>query len=180
MRIIGGQYKGRILNPPKGLPVRPTTDFAKEGLFNMLQHRYNLDGIDVCDLFCGTGNISFEFLSRGAKSVYAVDTYLANLRFIQEQSKTFNANNLHVVKQDVIRFLKENSVCFDLIFADPPYDWERLAELPELIFNSQSLKEGGILIIEHGKDTNFTKAAWFLEHRCYGNVNFSIFIKNKP
>lgn len=159
------------------MPVRPTTDFAKEGIFNLIHHRFPPEGKNILDLFCGTGNISLEFISREAKSVTAVDIHQANLRFIQETCQKINIDSIHVIKADVIRFLQKSNQSYDLIFADPPYDFNVLDDLPELILHGNHLVNGGIFILEHGKEKDFSTKAWFLERRTYGNVNFSIFIK---
>lgn len=174
MRIIGGSLKGRKIIAPKNLPVRPTTDQAKESLFNVLNSRVDFSEIDVLDLFSGTGNISYEFVSRGAKSVTSVD---ANFNCFQFQKKTkteLGLSNYHPFKGDIYRALKSIPQKFDIIFADPPYQLPTIQTLPDFILQHDLLNENGILIIEHGKETTYEHPL-LTEHRKYGNVNFSFF-----
>ena len=177
MRIISGSHKGRSILPPKKFIGRPTTDSAKESLFNILNNRIDFEELSVLDLFCGTGNISFEFASRGAKSITAVDNQAICARFIKEESAKLGFNQLYALKSDVFAYLKSCHSKFDVIFADPPYEMENIADIHELVFSKGLLNEGAYLIIEHGKKTNLSDKAFFKEQRTYGNVNFSLFIK---
>lgn len=174
MRIIGGTHKGRVIKTPRDLPVRPTTDFAKEALFNILQNRFDLSSCAVLDLFSGTGHISFEFASRGVQSAVCVDKSSKCLTFIRATSETFGFQ-LSVVRDDVFDFLKQNTGVYDIIFADPPYDLKNIDEIHQLVKAQQLLKPGGWLIIEHGEKTSLKHLAHFMEQRRYGGVNFSIF-----
>jgi 16S rRNA (guanine966-N2)-methyltransferase len=180
MRIISGIHKGRVLHPPKSLPVRPTTDFAKESLFNILNNYIDFDGLKVLDLFCGTGNITFEFASRGATDITSVDSNYNCCEFVKKTISAFNMQQVRVVKSDVFSFLNKNLNSYDIIFADPPYDLEpdKFNAIHELVFNKGLLKSEGWLIIEHGERIDFSKHKYFMEHRKYGNVNFSFFQKN--
>jgi len=175
IRIISGTHRGRKLTAPKNLPVRPTTDFAKESLFNILNNHLDLDGIDALDLFSGTGNISFELASRGAKAVTAVDSNSKCCSFTKEKAIEFGFENIRTVKSNAFSFIKGMSGKYDLIFADPPYDMDTTNTLPGLIFEKELLKEGGILVVEHNRDTDLSLSEHFQEKRTYGNVNFSIF-----
>lgn len=177
MRIIGGQYKGRNFNLPKGLPVRPTTDFAKEGLFNILNNRVDLDGANILDLFSGTGHISLEFASRGASSVTAVDVHSKCVGFLRSTATELKAP-IQTVKSEVFSFLKGAQGSYDLIFADPPYELPNIAEIHQWVFDKNLLKENAWLIIEHGPRTNLSALTCFKDQRKYGNVNFSFFQKS--
>jgi len=174
MRIIGGLHKGRVLKVPPGLPVRPTTDFAKEGLFNILNSRFDLTEMRVLDLFSGTGHISLEFASRGAVNVQAVDQSFKCVGFLKSISQELNLP-VSVIKSEVFDFLKKTTQKFDLIFADPPYDHEEILKIPDIVFSRQVLNPGGVLIVEHGPRTKFEMTKGFTFHRKYGNVNFSFF-----
>lgn len=176
MRIIAGKFKGRVISAPKNLPTRPTTDYAKEGLFNVLQHQYEIENAVVLDLFCGTGNISFEFLSRGAKEVISVDINQHCVKFIINTSNNLNISNHKVIRDDSLNFIKKVKKEFNIIFADPPYALKNIDDIPNLVFEHQLLKPNGLLIVEHGKDTDLSQIANFDSHRKYGNVNFSFFL----
>lgn len=176
MRIIGGIYKGRAIKVGKGLPVRPTTDFAKEGLFNMLNSRLDFDGLEVLDLFSGTGHISLEFASRGAKSVTAVDENMKCIGFLRSTATELKLN-INTLKSDVFDFLKNSHATFDLIFADPPYELVNITDIHKLVFEKGLLNPDGLLIIEHGPRTKLEELPGFVQHRKYGNVNFSFFKK---
>jgi 16S rRNA (guanine(966)-N(2))-methyltransferase RsmD len=175
MRIIRGSHKGRRINPPKNLPVRPTTDLAKESLFNILEQQYYLEDIEVLDLFSGTGNISFEFASRKAVRIVAVDINDNCVRFIKKVAGQYSFESLQVVRAPALRYLKYTKLKFDIIFADPPYDLDRLEEIPEIVFERSLLKPDGILIIEHSSVWNFSTLPHFKEERKYGKVHFSFF-----
>ena len=173
MRIISGIYGGRRLSPPKNITARPTTDFAKESLFNLLNNRLDFEGIDVLDLFAGTGGIGIECVSRGAREVTAVEIAHVQQNWIISCCKQLGIRNLSVIRGDVFKFLSACRTKYDLIFADPPYALERIEELPDLIL--PLLKENGWLVIEHGKDTDFTSHPRHVETRSYGSVHFSFF-----
>lgn len=176
MRIISGKHKGRRLIAPKKLPVRPTTDMAKEALFNILNNRFNLNGLQVLDLFSGTGNIAFEFSSRGASVITAVDENFDCVKFIKKTSTELDMN-INVIKSDVYKYLEKAPIKADIIFADPPYDFEPDAfqKFAYLIFEKELLLEGGILILEHSKHTDLSEVEHFKESRKYGSSVFSFF-----
>lgn len=175
MRIVGGKFKRRIISTPKNLPVRPTTDLAKESLFNILGNIVDLDDLSVVDLFSGTGNIAYEFVSRGAQSVLAVETNYACVRFIRQTAGLLEMTELSVIQSDVFRFLKSGRQSYDVIFADPPYALENIPEIATLVFEHKRLKPGGWLIIEHPRSVDFSEFPYFHSHRKYGKVNFSFF-----
>ncbi len=175
MRIVSGKYKRRIISPPKNLPVRPTTDMAKESLFNILGNLMEFNDKVVLDLFAGTGNISYEFVSRGCRSVTAVDLDFGCVRFIKQTAEKLEMNELNVVKQDVFRFTSISKGKYDIIFADPPYKLENISEMSNSIFDNELLANNGWLIIEHPKEVDFSSKENFVEHRKYGSVNFSFF-----
>lgn len=175
MRIIGGIYKGKQIIAPKNLPVRPTTDFAKEGLFNILNNKIDFEDITVLDLFCGTGNISLEFASRGAKKIYSVDKHSPCLFFLKDTAKALKLSAIFTDRADVFKFLEKSNSCFDVIFADPPYELENIASIHELVFKNNLLSPDGILIIEHGPKTDLSSKNNYIETRKYGNVHFSFF-----
>lgn len=175
MRVISGTLKGRRFNPPANLPVRPTTDFAKESLFNILNNHIDFEEMNALDLFAGTGNISIELVSRGCITVTSVDVNFKCTDFIKKTAITFNINNLQVIKSNVFSYLKFATKPYQLIFADPPYDLEGINKIPEIIFEKNLLAENGIMVIEHSRDTNFEQHPRFVEKRNYGKVNFSIF-----
>ena len=181
MRIITGIYKGRHFDIPRTFKARPTTDFAKENIFNVLTGYIDFEGATALDLFSGTGSISLELLSRGCKQVVSVELDRDHHRFIQECVKKLTANthqptaNIIPLRGDVFRFIKSCHQQFDFIFADPPYALKELPTIPDLIFEKALLKEGGIFVFEHGKDHDFSAHPHFVEHRSYGSVNFSLF-----
>ena len=175
MRIISGKFRGRHFNPPKNITARPTTDFAKESLFNLLQNRLDFEGLNVLDLFAGTGSISLEFVSRGARSVTAVELAHTQQNFIISTSKSLDINNLTVIRGDVFKFLSNCRYKFDVIFADPPYALDTLAVLPDLIFDGNLLLSDGIFVLEHSAAYDFSAHPHFQEHRNYGNVHFTFF-----
>ena len=180
MRIISGTFKGRRITAPKKLPVRPTTDMAKEGLFNILNNRFYFDEISVLDLFSGTGNISYEFASRGASDIIAVDADYGCIQFIEKTSREFDMG-ISTVKSEVFSFLERTSLKSDIIFADPPYniDLADFENIPNLVFKRKLLKEGGQLIIEHSKQMKLSHLAHFSNERKYGGSVFSFF-ENQP
>ena len=160
--------------PPKNITARPTTDFAKESLFNLLTNRMDMEGADVLDLFAGTGSISLECVSRGAREVTAVELAHTQQNFIIATSKSLGINNLHLIRGDVFRYLKACSIRYDLIFADPPYALDELPTLPSLIVPAL-LKPGGLFVLEHGDQYDFSGHPHFLDLRTYGSVHFSFF-----
>jgi RNA methyltransferase, rsmD family len=175
MRIITGQFKGRHFDIPRTFKARPTTDFAKENIFNVLNGYIDFDGITALDLFAGTGSISLELVSRGCKEVVSVEKDRDHARFIAECMKKINAENDILIRGDVFRFLKSCHQKFDLIFADPPYALPELDTLPDLVFEHDLLTADGVFVFEHGKHNDFSAHPRFKEHRSYGSVNFSIF-----
>ena len=177
MRIISGTLGGRMINPPKNLRARPTTDFAKENLFNVLGNMVDFEEIDVLDLFAGTGSISYEFASRGAKSVTSVEINAVHYNFIRTTAKSFGLNNLHPVKANVFLYVKSCPKQFDVIFSDAPYDLEGSEQVVSDVFEKDLLKNDGILIFEHSKSLDFSSHPNFLRQRSYGSVQFSIFKK---
>ena len=176
MRIISGQYKGRRINPPKKLPVRPTTDMAKEALFNILNNQYYFDEISVLDLFAGTGSISYEFASRGTEHITAVDEDFGCIKFINETTEMFEMP-ITVIRNDVFKFLESASSQFTLIFADPPYAFtdEQFGKIAELIFANKVLEDDGLLVIEHSKHTDLSRLEHFSYSKHYGGSVFSFF-----
>ncbi len=175
MRIISGKYKGRRIVPPTNISARPTTDFAKESLFNLIENKACLDGIDVLDLFAGTGGIGLEFVSRGANRVISVEKAHTQQNFIINTCKTFGIDNLTLIRGDVFRYIKSCQQQFDFIFADPPYQLEELPTLPDLIMQNSLLKDGGWFVLEHSEKNDFSNHPHFADHRQYGSVNFSFF-----
>lgn len=176
MRIISGTYKGRRISAPSNITARPTTDFAKEGLFNLLNNRIDFEDIDVLDLFAGTGGIGIEFVSRGCNSAISIEQNERHCAFIRKVCEELKIKNLSLMKTDVFRFINSCHSKFDLIFADPPYELKELKEIPDIIFKNQLLKEDGLFILEHSSKDSFVSHPNFDDHRNYGNVNFSFFI----
>jgi 16S rRNA (guanine966-N2)-methyltransferase len=177
MRIIGGIYKGRMLHPGRNFRARPTTDLAKEGLFNILENRISFQEVHVLDLFSGTGSISFEFASRGCEQVTLIEKDPFHYAFIIKTLKKLGITTITPVKTDVFRYLKNCRMHYDVVFADPPYDLKELATLPDAIFASGMLTPGSLFILEHPKTYHFQSFPFFLEQRNYGSVRFSFFRK---
>lgn len=175
MRIVGGTHRGRVIRPPKGLPVRPTTDQAKEGLFNILVHRFDLEGASVLDCFAGTGNMSYEFLSRGAAKVQAVDQNTRCVRFIQETFRTLGAEKSKARRAKVDSFLNQAQGPFDIIFMDPPYGMDGITDLIKTCFSRHLLAEDGLLILEHPVQEDYQDSPYFYELRKYGSSAFTFF-----
>lgn len=194
MRIISGTYKGRRISPPKNISARPTTDFAKESLFNLLNNRMDFEGIDMLDLFAGTGSIGLEFISRGARDVIAVEMAHTQQNFIIQTCKLLNIKNLNLIRGDVFKFINSCKMQFDFIYADPPYDLPQLSKIPDLIFKDNPstnmtdsvdansnhdhntlLKPDGIFVLEHSKNNDFSTHPHYVETRKYGNVHFTFF-----
>ena len=177
MRIVGGRQGGRLIVPPRNLRARPTSDFAKENLFNVLDNMVDLGEIDVLDLFAGTGSISYEFASRGARSVIAVEINTVHYNFIKSTAGKFGFDHLHPVKANVFLYLKSTDKQFDVIFSDAPYDLKGAEEVISLVFDRGLLREGGILVFEHSKGGDFSHHPNFVRLRSYGSVQFSFFRK---
>ena len=179
MRIIGGKHKRRRFDVPKSFNARPTTDFAKENLFNVLQYYIDFDEATALDLFSGTGSISVELISRGCRRVIALEQRREHTLFIRSVARKLKEEaRLQVLQSDVFRYLQASKGSrgqFDFIFADPPYKLKEIATLPQLILSSGLLKEEGILVVEHPGTYDFSELPHFAEHREYGSVNFSIF-----
>jgi 16S rRNA (guanine(966)-N(2))-methyltransferase RsmD len=194
MRIISGTYKGRRISPPKNISARPTTDFAKESLFNLLNNRMDFEGIDMLDLFAGTGSIGIEFISRGARDVIAVEMAHTQQNFIIQTCKLLKIKNLNLIRGDVFKFINSCKMQFDFIYADPPYDLPQLSKIPDLIFKDNPstnmtdsvdansnhdhntlLKPDGIFVLEHSKNNDFSTHPHYVETRKYGNVHFTFF-----
>ena len=175
MRIITGKYKGRHFDIPRSFKARPTTDFAKENIFNVLTGYMDLEGTEALDLFSGTGSITLELLSRGCAHVTSVELDRDHHRFICDCLKKLNTEDCLPLRADTFRFIKSCRQQFDFIFADPPYALKELPQIPDLIFERQLLKEDGLFVFEHGKDNDFAQHPHFVEHRCYGSVNFTLF-----
>ncbi|MGJ8744677.1 RsmD family RNA methyltransferase [Polaribacter sp.] len=176
MRIISGKFKSRRLNAPKNLPVRPTTDMAKEGLFNIINNNYYFDSISVIDLFSGTGNISYEFASRGTKEIYAIDAHFGCIKFINSTAKDFEMP-INTIKSDVYKFLEKTALKADIIFADPPYDFEteQFLKIVDFVFDRNLLNEEGVLVVEHSKQTDISTHKNHSYDKRYGGNVFSFF-----
>lgn len=176
MRIISGINKGRKINAPKKLPVRPTTDQAKEALFNIISNNYFFSELSVLDLFTGSGNISYEFSSRGTKKITCVDSNKNCIKFVQKISNDLSLN-LNIIKSDVYTFLKGDNTHYDIIFADPPYDFEYInyEKVVQLIIENKILNNGGLIIIEHYKNKILKNILNYSETREYGGCCFSFF-----
>ena len=177
MRIVSGKYRGRAINPPKNLRARPTTDFAKENLFNVLGNLLDFEECDVLDLFAGTGSISYEFASRGARSVTAVEINAVHHDFIRRTAALLGIENFYPVKANVFLYLKSCAKQFDVIFSDAPYDLEGSEQVVKLVLERGLLRPGGILIFEHSKKMDFSDLDEFWQLRSYGSVQFSFFKK---
>lgn len=175
MRIVTGKYKGRHFDIPRSFKARPTTDFAKENIFNVLNGYLDFEGLSALDLFAGTGNISLELLSRGCSQVVSIEADRDHAAFIRQCLQKLGDNHVAVIRGDVFRYLKTCRQQFDFVFADPPYALEKLTEIPAIIFENELLKPEGIFVFEHGKQNDFSADEHFVEHRAYGSVNFSIF-----
>ncbi len=179
MRIISGELGGRRINPPAKMPyTRPTTDIAKEGLFNILQNNLDFEGLKTLDLFGGTGNISYELASRGATDLTIIEKDNQMFSFIKKTSESLGLKNCKVVKSDVFRFIEHCVEKFDFIFAGPPYALQNIDDLPKLIFEKELLKEKGWFILEHTPRNNYQSFPYFRSERNYGTTVFSIFVND--
>lgn len=177
MRIISGIYGRRRFDVPSTFSARPTTDFAKENLFNVIGNLIDLEGLDALDLFSGTGSISYELLSRECKSVTAVEKNNVHASFIAKVAKELKTDTLQLIRGDVFRYLKSAPAqSFDFIFADPPYALKELPQVPVLVFERNLLRDGGIFVMEHPRNYDFSDLPFFNQRRVYGSVNFSLFI----
>lgn len=175
MRIIRGRYQRRQIIAPGNLPVRPTTDMAKESLFNILENYMDFENVTALDLFAGTGNISYELVSRDCPKVTAVDQDFGCVKFIRETALKLDMKELVPVRSDVFRFLANHPMKYDLIFADPPYDCQRYDELVSLVFDNNLLTNEGLFVLEHDKYVHFEEHPHFMDQRHYGKVNFTFF-----
>lgn len=177
MRIIGGKLKGKPILPPAGYKARPTTDFAKEGLFNVLGNEYEFEGLKVLDLFGGSGSIAYEFASRGATRVYCVEMVRENASFIKKEAERLGLGNVTMVRDNVFDFLSICKEKFDLIFADPPYNIDGLETIPDRVLSRDILHPGCYFILEHGDEHSFREHPLFKKEKVYGRVHFSFFEK---
>lgn len=177
MRIIGGRLKGKIICPPMNYSARPTTDFAKEALFNILDNEYEFDDLKVLDLFGGTGAISFEFASRGAGRVYCIEMARENASFIKTEAARLGLDNVTVVRGNVFDFLPICHEKFDIVFADPPYALEGLENIPDKVLGQDIMHPGAYFILEHGGEHSFTEHPLFKKEKVYGRVHFTFFEK---
>lgn len=178
MRVVAGKYRGRHFDVPRSFKARPTTDFAKENLFNVLRSYIDFEGDTpyALDLFAGTGSITLELLSRGCVHVTAVELDVQHISFIRSFVRALKAENeVTILRADVLRFLRKAPGNYDFIFADPPYALPELTQLPDLIFNTPLLKPSGLFVLEHGRAQDFSSHPHFVDHRAYGSVNFSFF-----
>ncbi|MDR0661229.1 MAG: RsmD family RNA methyltransferase [Prevotellaceae bacterium] len=175
MRIISGKYRGKHILPPAGFNVRPTTDFAKESLFNILTNSYDFEEIRVLDLFSGTGGISYEFASRRCPAIDAIEINPQHVAFIKRMAKELKFDQLHVIRNDAFKFLDFCKATYDIIFADPPYVFDSLEPIPNIVFTRNLLNKDGMLIVEHSDNNDFSTDSHFIDRRHYGGVNFSFF-----
>ena len=180
MRIIGGEHGGRKFNPPSNMPyTRPTTDIAKEGLFNVLQHKLDFESLKTLDLFGGTGSISYELASRGVPDLTIVEKDQAMFDFIKKTSATLKLENFKVIKMDVFKFIGQCTDRFDFIFAGPPYALTNIDDLPKLIFEKQLLRKDGRFVLEHTPRNDYKAFPFFVAERNYGTTVFSTFVENR-
>ncbi|MDR0754000.1 MAG: RsmD family RNA methyltransferase [Prevotellaceae bacterium] len=175
MRIISGSHKGRNIEPPRNFHARPTTDFAKENLFNILNNIVDISELKVLDLFAGTGSISFEFASRGAKQIDAVELNGVHHTFIKQTACKFGFEQIRTIKTNALKFISFCSATYDIIFADPPYNMPEIDKIPNTVFDHNLLKENGLLIVEHSDKYDFGNHSRFYDNRHYGSVNFTFF-----
>ncbi|MDR1984317.1 MAG: 16S rRNA (guanine(966)-N(2))-methyltransferase RsmD [Prevotellaceae bacterium] len=175
MRIISGSHKGRTIVPPRNFRARPTTDFAKESLFNVLNNITDIVDSEILDLFAGTGSISLEFASRGAKKVDTVEINKIHHAFIRETVSKFGLEQIHAIKTNALKFILFCTATYDIIFADPPYEMPDIDKIPDTIFEYNLLKTNGLLIMEHSEKYDFSSHPKFYDNRNYGSVNFTFF-----
>ena len=180
MRIVSGIFKRRRFDVPNSFSARPTTDFAKENLFNVLSNITDLEGAVALDLFAGTGSISFELLSHECAAVTAVEKNRAHAMFIQKVAKELKVDNFTLIQGDALRYIQTaKPQSFDFILADPPYDLKELPDIPKIVLERDLLKPDGVFVMEHPKTYDFSSLPYFVQHRVYGSVNFSIFVKEE-
>jgi len=175
VRIIGGRFRGRLIEPPAGFRARPTTDFAREGLMNILNNRYDFSAVSLLDLFGGTGAISYEFASRGTEDIDIIETDRRNCIFISNTLRNLGLDSAKVHRIEVRDWLKICHKQYDIIFADPPYALKWLPEIPQMVMESGAVNSSTLFILEHPDSMKFDQSKFFSEHRKYGNVNFSFF-----
>lgn len=180
MRIIGGKFRGRLIEPPSGFKARPTTDFARESLMNILNNRYDFSSVSFLDLFGGTGAISYEFASRGTEDIDIIETDRRNCDFIRNTLRQFDMKSAKVHRMDVRDWLKICHKQYDIIFADPPYALKWLTEIPDMVLRSGAVTDSTLFILEHPRKIGFSGHAALSEHRKYGNVNYSFFTSHRP
>lgn len=177
MRIIGGIHGGRKFHPPANMPARPTTDIAKEGLFNIIQNNLDIENLSTLDLFGGTGSISYELASRGCTDLTLVEQDHQTVQFIKRTVETLQFENFKVLKMDVFTYIRNCQAAFDFIFAGPPYALKNIDDLPDLVVQKNMLKPGGWFVLEHTPRNNYEKHPWFNRSKHYGTTIFSIFIR---
>lgn len=177
MRIIGGKYKSKQIRPPANFRARPTTDFAKEALFNILENNFDIEELSVLDLFAGTGSITYEFASRGARRISTVEMNSTHYRFIRQMVQQLDLVQVNLVRSDAYKVIRNPWEAYDLVFADPPFDLAGLENLPELVLDSELMEPGSWFILEHPSNMQFNHVPGIFDHRNYGNVNFSFFKK---
>ncbi|MDE6370501.1 MAG: 16S rRNA (guanine(966)-N(2))-methyltransferase RsmD [Duncaniella sp.] len=176
MRIIRGKYGRRRFNVPTNITARPTTDFARENIFNVIENLTDIEGARCLDLFAGTGAVSIEFLSRGAASVTSVEKSPIQARFIEKVARELGDTNLRLRRTDAVRFIRDGGAGpYDIVFADPPYDMDGFGDIPGAVLESGMLAPGALFVMEHSKAYNFSHLPHYLQHRAYGSVNFSLF-----
>lgn len=175
MRIISGKLKGIRMNAPASLPVRPTTDMAKEALFNILYNTYDFDNCNVLDLFCGTGSVSIEFASRGVQHVTSVDKHSGCIYWVKSVIDKYKLTGIELEKADVFKFLEKTGKSYQIIFADPPYDLPTIPLIPQLVAKNKLLTENGLLVVEHPSLLKLKDQPGYTETRRYGNSSFSFF-----
>lgn len=175
MRIIGGEYKARQFHPPSNIPTRPTTDMAKEGLFNMINNSFNFDNIKVLDLFGGTGSISYEFSSRGTTDITTVEIFPKCANFIKKTAQEFGFTGIKVMQMDVFKYMESCREKYDVIFAGPPYPLPNLGDIPDILFSYDLIDGEGWFILEHNPDHNFEKHPHYVKSKTYGTTTFAIF-----
>lgn len=178
MRIVSGSCRGRVITPPRNFKARPTTDFAKENIFNVINNIFEIESLDVLDLFSGTGSISYEFASRGAMSVTSIEMDPVHQAFIKKTSELLKLTAIKSMKMNAFTFLKVCKISYGFIFADPPYDLEGIDAIPDAIFEKKMLRGDGWFVFEHSKSKDYSSHPHFLSKRSYGSVNFSIFVND--